>query len=162
MLDKSDIEKYFLAEKQGGMILMCWALLMVGLSVALHVYWKSDYARGMAIPIVLLACVEFAVGYTVFKRSDRQRIDQVYAYDLEVPRMQKVVVNFRWMKWIELAVIAVGLVLFFVFRNNPAKAIWAGVGIGLGIQASFLWIFDLMASHRAEGYLNGLKSWLRV
>jgi hypothetical protein len=62
-------------------------------------FFKAAGIQGAAWPLFILGVLQTGTGYTLYARSDRQRIDTVYAYDMnpaklkaeEFLRMQKAI-----------------------------------------------------------------------
>ena len=165
MFSKTDIEKYFAAEKTGSLLFVVIGIAAVILALVFFFFLKTNFYKGMAIPLLLIACIEISVGYTVYKRSDDDRKRNTYAYGMnpaelknkEIPRMEKVNKNFVLYRWIEIALIIASLVLIFLYRTNNDKSFWYGLGIGLLIQAVLIFTADFFAETRAKTYLKGLK-----
>ncbi len=166
MFTKAGIEKYFIAEKQESLLFIAIgmaAIIMVGLGLFL---WKTQAWKGAAIPLIAIALIQIIVGYTVYARSDKQRTDNVYAYDMnpsklikeELPRMETVNKNFLVYRYIEIAFIITGIVLTVLFKPNIDKQFWFGFGIALAIQAALMLGADYFAEKRAKIYTEQLKS----
>jgi hypothetical protein len=164
MFTKTDIEKYFTAEKNESLVFIFIGIAAIILGVLFFIFLKTNFYKGMALPLILIAAIQITVGYTVYKRSDSDRQRNVYAYDLnpselkgkEIPRMEKVNKNFVYYRWIEIALILTGLVLIFLYRSDPAKLFLYGLGIGLAIQAFIMLGADYFAEARAKVYTKGL------
>jgi hypothetical protein len=169
MFSKQDIEKYFLAEKQLGLLFIIIGSVAVVLAIIFFFLLKTSFYKGAAVPLLLIGLIQLIAGATVFKKSDNDRIRNVYAYDMnpgqlkneELPRMQTVVKNFAVIKWAEAGLIATGLVLIFYFRTNADKAFWYGFGLTLTLQAILLFFADSSAEKRAIQYTNGIESFLK-
>jgi hypothetical protein len=71
--------------------------------------------------------------------------------------MEKVNKNFILYRWIEIALIIVGVILIYQFRSNEAKSFYYGIGIGLAIQAFIMLGADYFAEARAKEYTKGLR-----
>jgi hypothetical protein len=107
-------------------------------------------------------------GFTVYKKSDGDRIRNVYAYDMnpqelrdkELPRMQKVTNGFVYYKWVEVILMATGIVLIVLYRGKPERAFWFGLGITLTIQSLLLYSADFSAAKRAKEYTIKLKAFV--
>lgn len=170
MFTKADIEKYFIAEKQESVVFFLTGVIAITAAVFFVFYYKTHFAKGMALPLVAIALIQLAVGITVYRRSDRQRTDMVYCYDLdqarmreeEVPRMQTVIKNFATIRWVEIALAIAGLLLIFFYRQNALQQLWYGVGVGLAVQSILMLIADFFAEKRGHEYLNGLKHFLHL
>jgi membrane-bound ClpP family serine protease len=61
--------------------------------------------------------------------------------------------NFVIYRWVELALLVVGLVCMFAFTQHPFIK---GVGIGLFIQSALMLSLDFFAEKRGEEYLSYL------
>jgi uncharacterized membrane protein HdeD (DUF308 family) len=169
MFTKTDIEKYFLAEKQESLLFIIVGVAAVIAAIAFYFLLRSSFFKGAALPLLFIGIIELVVGYTVFKRSDDDRIRNVYAYDMnpselrdkEIPRMQTVNRNFVIYRWVELAFLVTGIVLSMVFGQNPGRTFWYGFGIALSLQAGVLLVADYFAEKRALIYTKGLQSYTR-
>lgn len=169
MLTKADIEKYFVAEKQESLVFLIIGLVAIVLGLIFYFAAKTQIFRGAAFPLLFLSLMQVVAGYTVYVKSDDQRISQVYAYDMnpdqlktiELTRMRKVKTNFLIYRWIEIGAIVVGIGLVFFFQNQPSKTFWLGFGITLTIMAAELFIADFIAEKRAVFYTNKLEEFNR-
>lgn len=169
MFAKSDIEKYFLAEKQESLVFIIIGVAAIIAAISFYFLLRSSFFRGAAIPLLFIGIIELTVGYTVFRRSDDDRIRNVYAYDMnpselrdkEIPRMETVNRNFVIYRWVELAFLVTGIILSMVFGQNPGRTFWYGFGIALSLQAGVLLVADYFAEKRALNYTKGLQSYTR-
>src|SRR5450432_4695096 len=101
MFTKQDIEKYFLAEKQMSILFIIIGSVAVVLAIIFFFLLKTSFYKGAAVPLLLIGLIQLIAGATVFKKSDNDRIRNVYAYDMnpgqlkneELPRMKTVVKN---------------------------------------------------------------------
>jgi hypothetical protein len=165
MLTKADIEKYFIAEKHESLLFLVVGLAAVLLSLIFCFGVKTHMGRGAAIPLLLFGLIQAVAGYSVYQRSDDQRINQVYAYDMnpgqlkiqELARMGKVNRNFNIYRRIEVGALAAGILLILIFRNDPSKYFWVGLGIALSIMALELFTADFIAAKRALVYTGLLE-----
>lgn len=168
MLTKTDIEKYFTAEKNESLLFMLIGFVAIVAAAVLYFYYKTPLCKGMAIPLLAVALIQLVVGYTVYKRSDSDRIRNVYAYDMkpdelqnkELPRMKQVNRNFVIYRWIELFLLGTGTALVLRLSNNPDKTFLFGIGLGLAIQAGIMLCADYFAERRAASYTIGLIEYL--
>jgi hypothetical protein len=169
MLTKADIEKYFIAEKQESLVFLVIGIIAVVLALIFYFAARPPIYKGAALPLLILGLMQAIAGYTVFVRSDDQRVSQVYAYDMnpdqlktvELTRMRKVRTNFLIYRWVEIGFIIAGLVLIFIFRNDPIKYFWLGFGIALTLMAAELFSADWIAEKRAVYYSNQLEEFNR-
>ncbi len=169
MFSKQDIEKYFLAEKQLGLIFIIIGSIAIVLAIIFFFLLKTNFYKGAAIPLLVIGLIELAASIPVYKRSDDDRIRNVYAYDMnpgqlkneELPRMITVNQKFITIKWVEVICIVIGLFLIFYFRNNANKTFWVGFGITLVIQALLMYAADFTAAKRATDYTKGIESFVK-
>ncbi|HEY4966464.1 MAG TPA: hypothetical protein VII28_08695 [Puia sp.] len=165
MLTKSDIEKYFIAEKQESLVFLVIGIAAVVLALILYFMVKTQVCRGLAVPLLVLGLMQAVAGYSVFVKSDDQRVSQVYAYDMnpdqlkttELTRMRKVKTNFILYRWIEIGLIITGIILIIWFRGESGKMFWFGFGISLTLMAAELFIADFIAEKRAVYFTSLLE-----
>ena len=129
MFTKTDIEKYFNAEKSESLLFLIVGIIAVLLSVIFFFFMKSNisFFKGAAGPLLLIGLIQGVVGYTVYKRSDEDRKRNVYAYgmnpaqlkDPEIPRMEAVMKNFVIYRWVEIAFIAARFNIAVYVPNRP-------------------------------------------
>ena len=124
MITKTDIEKYFIAEKQESLLFIGIGIAAIILAALGLFLWKTQCWKGAAVPLVAIALLQIIVGYTVYSRSDDQRIDAVYKLDMnpqelihkEIPRMETVNKNFLIYRWVQKGwgyVVPSGLKIYF-------------------------------------------------
>ncbi|MBL0152310.1 MAG: hypothetical protein IPP93_02025 [Chitinophagaceae bacterium] len=166
MLTKASIEKYFMAERSESWIFMLIGFLAVAGALVCFLVLKGNFYKGMAIPLVVVGLLLAVVGYTVYKRSPEDIKRNVYAYDMnpgdlkskEIPRMETVMKNFMIYRWVEIALLAAGIFLFFYLKEKPGKEMMRGAGAGLAIMAFLALGADYFAERRGSVYLQELKS----
>jgi len=167
MLTKTDIEKYFIAEKQESLVFLVIGIAAVVLALILYFMVKTQGCRGAAIPLLILGLVQAIAGYTVYVKSDDQRVSQVYAYDMnpdqlktvELTRMRKVNANFIIYRWFEIGFFIAGIVLIILFRDPSGKIFWLGFGISVMLMAAELFTADFIAEKRAVKYTGLLEEY---
>ena len=165
MFTKASAEAYFNAEKSVGLFFVVVGVATIVLAAGLFFVVKTSFWKGASVPLLLLAVLQIAAGYTVYARSDAQRKDIVYKIDLnpagiqenEIPRMEKVMKNFARYHYVEIGLLLAGAILFFYCRKNGGQQFWAGFGIALALQATIMLVADMAAAKRGKAYLTGLK-----
>jgi len=165
MLSKADIEKYFIAEKTESLMFLIIGIIAIALAVIFYFSLKTNFHKGAAIPLLVVGLIQAIVGYTVYARTDEQRISNVYAYDMdpakiksaELPRMKEVNKRFVIYRWIEIVLLITGVVLMLLFQRDEPKNFWFGLGLTLAIQAGLMLIADYIAEQRANIYTNQLE-----
>lgn len=168
MLTKEAIEKYFMAEKAESVLFMGIAAVAIVVAVICFFVIKTPQCKGAAIPFILVGLLLGIVGFTVYKKSDEDRIRNVYALTMnpaaiqqsEAPRMDMVLKKFTWYRYTEMALAIIGVALFCYYRNCQAQAFYKGIGMGLFIMASVALTVDYFAAKRAQVYSNLLKTFI--
>jgi hypothetical protein len=166
MFSKADIEKYFNAEKSESGLFMTIGIAGIVIAIIFFFFLKTEFYKGAAIPLAAIGLLLGIVGYTVYKRSDNDRKQNVYAYDMnpselkekEIPRMQTVMKNFILYRWIEIILAAAGVGLYIYFIRDIKHDFWRGLGIGLAVMALLALAADYFAEKRGHVYLKGLIS----
>src|SRR6478672_613749 len=168
MFTKTDIEKYFLAEKNLGLLFSILGAVAIVAAIIFFFVMKTTWHKGVALPFIIIGMVQLILGFNVYKNSDTQRRNMVEAYEMnpselklkELPRMEKVNNTFKLILVAEIILLAIGIGLFLYSKNDPQKIFWAGIGISLAIQAAVCLFADINAYSRAKDYRNGLKEFL--
>ena len=166
--DFSFIYRYFIAEKQESLLFLIIGIVAVLLAVVCLFFIKSNpsFFKGAAIPLIAIGLIQIVVGYTVYSRTDKQKAGIAYNIGIEpvsfvkqteLPRMKKVLKSFVIYRWVEIALIITGLVLIFLFRLNPGKTFWYGLGVALAIQAVIMLGADYFAEQRGKMYTEELQ-----
>lgn len=173
MLTKFDIEKYFIAEKQESLLFLIIGTTSILLSVILIGFFKNNFWRGAALPLLIIGILQFVVGFTVYKRSDTDRVNMVYALDMnpeklqkeELPRMKVVNRNFVTYRWIEIILAFLGVIVTIKYKSNltyqnswNGNAFYYGIGIFLTVQSLLMLGADYFAEKRGLIYENQLSS----
>jgi hypothetical protein len=168
MFTKTDIEKYFNAEKGESWVFIAIGIIGIIAAIIFFFVIKTNFYKGAAIPLVLVGLLLGVIGYNVYKRSDGDRTRNVYAYDMspgelkekELPRMETVMKNFIIYRYTEIALALIGMGLFFYFKNNSDKEFWKGLGLTLTIMALLALSADYFAEKRGKIYIDGIKSFV--
>ena len=172
MLTKTDIEQYFIAEKNAGLFFLVAGIAAIAIAILLLVSLKGSVSKGLAWPLIVLGLLQAIVGYTVCSGSDKQRIDNIYAFDMnpgklktaELPRMQKAVKGITVFLVLEALTFIAGIVLLFVNRRFlsgtlfSSGTIWLGVGLALVFQSLLMAAADFAAYRRGVKYTGQLES----
>ena len=152
------LARYFAEEKQGSLVFVGFGVASV---LAAILVARSPW-KGALWPLLVLGLGAVVVGSTVYLRTDRQVAELQALLDRdpaelrarELPRLERIQRTFRVLKMAEIALVAAGLALTFVFsRGSTAYA----VGIALAVEAAVLLGLDLLASRRADVYVDALR-----
>ena len=172
MFTKADIEKYFTAEKQESLLFVLIGVAGIITAVVFFFFLKTNFYKGAAIPLLLVGLLLGVAGYTVYKRSDGDRKQNVYDYDMnaselkekELPRMKTVMKNFVIYRYMEIALALTGIGLFiFFFKTDGCFAgshtpFWKGFGLTLAVMALLALAADFFAEKRGKIYTKGIES----
>jgi len=165
MLVKTDIERYFMAEKSEGLFFLMMGMAAIGLAIIFYFVLKTYFLRGAALPLVVAGLIQTMAGFSVYSNSDSQRISNVYAYDMdpsklrqeELPRMQSVNRRFVLYRWTEifLFLTAAGVALYS--KSGPGRAYWLGWGLALAFEAAVMLAAGRYAEKRSREYTQKLE-----
>jgi len=137
-------------------------LLLVAVGCALLWQNRSPFDVGLALPSLLFGLILIATGVTVGARTPSQVQQLLQTYErspaqlaqTELPRMEKVVQNFRSTFYAFGALTAVGLVLIYGLRRE-----WTtGLGIALVLGAGIGLTVDGVAERRTHSYYDLVTS----
>lgn len=167
--DLSFVHKYFMGEKQESLVFLFVGIGAIILSLVFFFFLRTNpsFYKGAAIPLFVLGIALAVVGYTVYARSDKQRLDVAYKMGLdprgfikneEGPRMKTVMKNFVLYRYVEIGLAIAGIFLFFFFRTNLEQSFWKGLGLTLAIMALIALGADYFAEKRGRGYAENMES----
>lgn len=157
------IEKYFNAEKSESLFFLTAGCLALLAAAWFFIKVKQPFYNGIAYPLLLIALVQITVGSSVYWRSPKDIIrvtklvqnNKAGIYTEEIPRMQTVMKNFIIYRWIEIALIAIGVAVVII--SSP-QTLLRGVGVGLALQAAIMLLLDYFAESRGKDYLDYLRT----
>jgi multidrug transporter EmrE-like cation transporter len=157
------ISKYFNAEKSESLLFILVGVVAVLLSAYFFIKVKQPFYSGMAYSFIAIALIQLIVGSSVYFRSPKDiiRVNQIVQTDVtkikteEIPRMETVMKNFALYRWVEIALVVLGVAMFLYFQP---MTLLKGVGLGLAIQSSFMLLLDFFAESRGKVYMNYLQS----
>ena len=156
------IIKYFHGEKAESYIFMMIGVVAFAMALYFFFALKTSFWKGVAVPFIIVALLEFVVGYTIVTRSPKD-IARVETYlqqapknikTIEIPRMEKVLSNFVEYRYVEIALIIFGIVLMYSCMQDT---FWRGLGLGLFMQASIVLCLDFFAERRGHIYVLYLQ-----
>lgn len=165
MFAKTDIEHYFHEEKAESRVFIYIGVLATLTAILFILFGANRVFTGAALPLALIGILLTVVGFTVYRRSDSDRIRNVYAYDMnpselkdkEIPRMKTVMRNFVIYRYAELFLALTGVALYPYFIRDFNNDFWRGLGIGLAVMALITLVADYFAEKRGKKYLQGLE-----
>jgi len=156
------IVNYFNGEKWESYLFLLMGILTISISLYLLFVLKTSFWKGVAIPFILLGVLEFVVGYTIVNRSPKDilRVENFINSEPqkiqseEIPRMEKVMANFKVFRIGEIILIALGILMMY---STMEDTFWRGLGLGLFIQAGSVLALDFFAERRGHVYLQFLQ-----
>lgn len=158
----NSVVKYFNGEKAESYIFILIGVIAFAMALYFLFAFKTSFWKGVAIPFIIIALLEFIVGYTIVTRSsaDSNRVQTYITGEPqkiqsdEIPRMEKVLSNFVIYRYVEIALIILGIVMMYSSMNDT---FWRGIGLGLFIQASIVLSLDFFAERRGHIYIKYLQ-----
>ncbi len=156
------ISKYFNEEKYESVFFVLVGVIAIILSIYFFSKLKLPFYNGVSYALLAIAALQLTVGISVYFRSPKDilRVENFVKYEKskiqtnEIPRMNVVMKNFILYRWIEIAILILGIVFFFYFDS---KSFMKGLGIGLAIQSALMLFLDYFAEKRGFDYLDYLK-----
>jgi hypothetical protein len=161
----SPVVNYFNGEKWESYLFLLMGIITIFLSIYLVFVLKTSFWKGVAIPFLLVGLLELMVGYTIVNRSPKDIIrvgnfiknEPQKVRTEEIPRMEKVMDNFNMFRWVEIILIAMGIILMY---STIQDTFWRGLGLGLFIQAGIVLGLDFFAERRGHTYLEFLNDFV--
>lgn len=158
----NSVVKYFNGEKAESYLFILVGVIAFALAFYFFFVLKTSFWKGVAIPFIIIASLEFIVGYTIVTRSskDMMRVQTYITNEPqkiqidEIPRMEKVLSNFVIYRYVEIALIILGITLMYGSLNDT---FWRGIGLGLFMQASIVLSLDFFAERRGHHYIVYLQ-----
>ncbi len=168
MFSKEAIEKYYLAEKNLGLLLLIVGIISLIACVIFFFVMKTNFHKGAAIPFLLIGLFQLYLGSQVYKTSDKQRIAAIYAYDMdpqqlkekELPGMVNDLKSMNRAIIIEAVLMIAGIGLFLYFKKDATKLLWAGLGIALAIEVALCLFVEINIKTKTADYIKGLKEFV--
>lgn len=157
-----------MAEKNLGLLFIILGAVAVVAAIIFFFVMKTSWHKGVAVPFIIIGILQLVIGFNVYKNSDVQRKENVYAYDMnpsrlkekELPRMEKAIGTFKLVLAAEAILFLAGIIMFMYFKADAMKLFWAGIGVALAIQAAVCLFADITAYSRALAYKKGLSEFV--
>lgn len=158
----NQIEQYFNGEKFQCSVGIIISIFLIALSFFLFKMNTAVY-KGMACTFVTLSTflIIICIGVVVRSPKDIIRVNQYLKAErekietVEIPRMEKVINNFKVIKIVESILVLFGLVFLLIFSKND---LFKGIAIAIILQGLVLFTFDFFAEKRAKPYYLYLKT----
>jgi uncharacterized membrane protein len=157
------IKHYFTQEKTESIFFVLIGLVAISFALINLCIIKYSFYKGLAYPMLVIGLIQLGVGTTIYIRSPKDiiRVEHIVKMETqkiqteEIPRMEAVITNFIFYKWIEIVILISGILLFFYCKKS-SYVFWKGIGLGLIIQATLMLSLDIIAEKRAKTYLKQL------
>ena len=154
---------YFSAEKSGALLKFIFA--SAALLVSLYFFKTHEHAKGFTYVAAFIFLTQLVVGGTIFFRTDNQVVSLFAGLDTnsastlssEIKRMTQVSADFATYRAMQIFFIGLGAALFWLGRVRQRPQIF-GAGIGFASLGGMLFFMDLIASKRADTYLEFIKN----
>ena len=162
MTMEEQIVHYFSRETKGSMLLIALGVIGLLIAIVLLTFSKKKWLIGFSYPTSLVAVIQLAMGGFIYWRTPNQ-LGKLQALFLSTPqsflsteqeRMEKVLSSFILYSYIEMGLIVLGIILFFVAYKT--RGFIFGAGLSLLLYGIILFGFDQFANQRAELYYDSL------
>ncbi len=158
------VTTYFTEEEIESLFFIIVGVITISLAFIFWFIIKYSFYNGLAFPFLIIGLIQLIVGTTVYIRSPKDivKVEHIIKHEPqkiqteELPRMETVMKSFTIYKWIEIALILTGIILFMSFYNS-SQTFWKGLGLGLIIQASLMLSLDIVAEKRGGTYIQHLS-----
>lgn len=160
-----DMHRYFSGEKNGGIWLMSVGApaAVAGAGLLFYSGPSGEFSRGMGYPLLALGAVEFFGGLIFYlntnrrvPRFDEQLRTQPAAFAAaELARIRRVNRELSFLTAVELTLMVASGTMAGVGALRGLDTL-SGVGTGLLVQSTVLFIYDQFAARRALRYTDSL------
>jgi uncharacterized membrane protein len=72
MFTKTDIEKYFNAEKSESLLFIVIGIVSIITAISFVIFLKTNFYKGAAIPLMAIGLLMGVAGFTVYNKSDNK------------------------------------------------------------------------------------------
>jgi hypothetical protein len=152
---------YFQGERDESYLFLM--LGCIGLAVTLYIFFTqgSLFWKGFAVPLMLVSILEVSVAVTLLFRTpkDIARVSHFIEKDpaqiamQEIPRMEKVMFQFKVFRYVEISFILLGVCLYLAVNQ---QIFWKGLALSLIMQSVIVLTLDYFAEERGKIYLEYL------
>ncbi len=168
MLTKTAIEKYFIAEKQSGILLLCVGI--IALAISLYFILSSNYQtfKISAFILIFFGILMIGFGYNQQAFSNTHRINMVYAFDMnpdvlktdEIPRLANKFNYFTVFKYFIILVGIAAVCMFFGAKKYEEFAFLFSSSITLFVLVLVLLGFYVYQISYTNQYYQLLKQFV--
>lgn len=171
MLSRTELERYFSAEKQIGLIFIVFSILAIAIAAYLYFVKQTDLLKGFSIPVLLLGILFLMQGRNLHSRADGLMAANVQAFesksgdirDKELPRIKKVLDDIAGYRLVEIGLFAAAALLAFYLRSKrPDLDFVYGLALSLAITALCSHGLNFMVKKPARDYAQKVESFVAV
>lgn len=160
----TSVNAYFSGEKLQCSLGILMGLISIGLALYFLLSVKTELYKGMAYPFLIIPVFLMIICVGVIWRTPRDiarvthfvQQEQEKIRTDEIPRMKKVLRNFKVIKTVEMCLFLAGLVIF-AYSAAKGTSMGKGIGLGLAIQSALVFGFDYFAHNRGKIYWDFLQ-----
>lgn len=153
------IQSYFNAEKKAGFVALAIGLVACSVGSAFLISAMPPFYTGLAVSFVVVGIMEIWVGASMSRDSDFQALDleKLQTYDpatfvqQELPRMEKELRWYRWMRSVGGFLLVSGII---ITSWNRGETFLPGLGCSLMIQGTIVNVFAGLGKRRGKKYLE--------
>jgi hypothetical protein len=169
MLSRTELERYFSAEKQIGLVFIVFSLIAIAIAVYLYFGRQTDLMKGFSIPVLVLGVLFLIQGRTLHGRADSLMAANLQAFesksvdikDKELPRIKKVLDDVAAYRLLEIGLFAVAaLIAFYLRSKRPELNFWYGLTLSLAITAICSHGLNFMVKKQARDYAQKVESFV--
>ena len=169
VFSKTDIERYFTAEKQMGLVFIVLAVIALAAALFFVLSQKTPFYRGASLPVFLFAGFLLFSGYGFYSRSDDRRIRDVYAFDMdpghlsgkEVPRLQSMHRDISRIHLAGFVLLVLSAVAAYLLSKNSELSFWYGFACSLAVAALAACLITYFMASRLAGFTSRLQTFLQ-
>lgn len=168
MLTKTEIEKYFIAEKQSGLLLLC--LGIIALAISLYIIFSANYQtfKITAFMLLLFGILAIGFGYKQQAVSNTLRVNLVYAFDMnpdllktaEIPRLNNELTNLTVFKYLIILAGIAAIGMFVLAKKYNGYSFLFSSSITLFILVFVLLAFYIFQIKNTTHYYQLVKQFV--
>lgn len=168
MLTKTAIEKYFIAEKLSGLLLLCVGI--VALAISLYIIFSSNYQtlKITAFMLLFFGILTIGYGYKQQAFSNTLRVNMVYAFDMnpdllktdEIPRLNNKLTFLTIIKYVIFLAGIAAICMFVLAKKNEGYSFLFSSSITLFILVIILLAFYIFQIKNTTHYYLLLKQFV--
>ncbi|MBX2931608.1 MAG: hypothetical protein KF781_06675 [Chitinophagaceae bacterium] len=169
MFTKTDIEKFFIAEKQISLLFIIISIAAIVVAAMCWFVWSTQFCKGVALSLFVMAIVQLSISVDIYLNSNKNRINVVYAFDMnpnelklkELPRIEKQAKKIVALTFVSTALLVIGAALFFYSLNKTDKQFLAGIGAAMIVFSIIVLSIHFFSQKRVSTYKQQLREFVK-